>query len=213
MQNSDAISKRIATGVAYVVNPFLLPPLLFGLVLGWSGAPAADVGLAAGGVFLLMTAVPATCLWGMVKSGRVPSVTFVAREERGVLFVIGIGCTLLAATLLAWLLEPTGPIILAIGACIVVSAAMLALLNLRWKISIHAAAISGFVAVLLHLSSEGYPLTDSGAALWVIPLIPLVMWARVRTRAHTLAEVIGGAVVGLLGPLLTLWVLTDAGLR
>lgn len=193
------------------MNPLILPPLLFGLVLGWNGAPAADVGLAAGGVFLLMTAVPAVCLWRMVKNGRVPSVASVAREERGVLFVIGMACTLITATLLAWLLETTGPIILAMGACIVVSAAILALLNLRWKISIHAAAISGFVAVLLHLSSDGYPITDSSAAVWVFPLIPIVMWARVRTRAHTPAEVIGGAVVGLLGPSLTLWVLVGAG--
>ena len=48
-------------------------------------------------------------------------------------------------------------------------------------------------------------------ALFIL-LVPVVMWARVRVRAHTRAQVWGGALFGLLAPALELLVMYGAGL-
>ncbi len=37
-----------------------------------------------------------------------------------------------------------------------------------------------------------------GTALWAAPLIPLICWARVRLSAHTVPEVVAGAIAGAL---------------
>ena len=68
------------------------------------------------------------------------------------------------------------------------SAALLGLLswaiNLAWKISIHAATM-GSTATLATLYSERLGLT-----LWLCALA--LGWARLRTRNHTLLQVIAG---------------------
>jgi membrane-associated phospholipid phosphatase len=68
------------------------------------------------------------------------------------------------------------------------SVALLALVTLVWKISIHSAVASGSVAILAF--SYG-PLVLSGYAL-----VALLGWARVAMGDHTVAQVLAGAVLG-----------------
>ncbi|MFG1928920.1 hypothetical protein [Cryptosporangium sp. NPDC048952] len=57
-----------------------------------------------------------------------------------------------------------------------------------WKISVHTAVMAGTVAILV--------LVVGPWAALATPLVPLVAWSRVRTRAHTLAQVVAGAIMG-----------------
>ena len=62
-------------------------------------------------------------------------------------------------------------------------------INLRWKISVHAASSASCATIALML------VPPLGAALWVGAL--LVGWARVRTHNHTPAQVAAGWGAGV----------------
>lgn len=57
-----------------------------------------------------------------------------------------------------------------------------------WKISVHTAVMAGTVTILV--------LVGGPWAVLAVPLVPLVAWSRVTTRAHTVAQVIAGAIMG-----------------
>ena len=60
-------------------------------------------------------------------------------------------------------------------------------MNLFWKISMHAAGIASLTAIsLIYLPILG---------IVMLALVMLVAWARVRTRNHTLLQVLTGAVL------------------
>ena len=134
----------------------------------------------------------------------------VEQEERSALFLVGIACGIGAIGALWAILDTARPFMVAIGLCVVVAATILCVLNVHWKVSIHATAVSGFVAVLLCASVATE--TATVTMLWLLPLVPLVMWARVRTRSHTVAEVVAGAILGAAIPVSAMGGLSGAGL-
>jgi membrane-associated phospholipid phosphatase len=64
------------------------------------------------------------------------------------------------------------------------------LINLSWKISIHAMGVAGPTAALIYLF--GLP-----GVIFAIT-IPLVMWSRVILKKHTLSQVLAGSILGLI---------------
>jgi membrane-associated phospholipid phosphatase len=78
----------------------------------------------------------------------------------------------------------------------------LILVNIFFKASGHAAGVAGPVSAMIYL----YGLI----ATPLIALIPLTMWARVRTKGHTLSQTIVGA---LLSATITVTVLFLYGFR
>ncbi len=70
-----------------------------------------------------------------------------------------------------------------------------AIITLKWKISIHTAALAGPATYLSVLYDW----------LWILPSIPavlLLIWARVRLKAHTLLQAVLGALVAVVVALL-----------
>lgn len=66
---------------------------------------------------------------------------------------------------------------------------ILFLINLYWKISIHAMGVAGPSVALIYVFG---PL-----GLVFSPIIPLVMWSRLYLKKHTFFQVIIGALLGL----------------
>ena len=63
-------------------------------------------------------------------------------------------------------------------------------INAKLKISMHAAAITGFACLLVLI--YGYKF------IILFLLVPLVAWARIKTRNHTFSQTIAGSVFALL---------------
>ncbi|MCM1152357.1 MAG: hypothetical protein NC328_01720 [Muribaculum sp.] len=73
------------------------------------------------------------------------------------------------------------------------------LINFRWKISAHAAAIAGVAAMLLVINRVGYPCCD--LTWWMLGTVlaaGLLGSARIWLGRHTLAQVLAGYAVGFL---------------
>jgi membrane-associated phospholipid phosphatase len=73
--------------------------------------------------------------------------------------------------------------------CLLVTFAIF-LLNLRFKASIHAAALAGSITALV--STFGVPVLP--AYLLIIPVI----WSRRKLRVHVITDLLVGALIGLL---------------
>ena len=63
------------------------------------------------------------------------------------------------------------------------------------KISLHMAGVGGFSTALLYVF--GAPM------LWAFLSLPLVAWARLHRRKHTPAQLVSGAIAGVLVTILT----------
>ncbi len=70
-------------------------------------------------------------------------------------------------------------------------------INLRWKISIHTWGVAGPTAILLFVFGPW------GVLLGL--LVPPVIWSRVYLKKHTLAQALGGGVVGFVLAAFGLW--------
>jgi hypothetical protein len=64
--------------------------------------------------------------------------------------------------------------------------------TLFWKISFHSSAITA--AASIGIATSGIA---SGWSISALALIPIVAWARVHLRRHTLGQVCAGCIVGL----------------
>jgi membrane-associated phospholipid phosphatase len=203
---------RLAWGVGVVVNPFILPVLLFPLFSAQAGAPAEAVGRAGLIGLTFFAAIPIAYLFWMVRRGRTATIEVRDRTRRYRPFVVGIAAAAAAVPLFWQMDAPGAPLLAALAACITLNAVLLLAVTLRWKISIHAAAITGFSVMLLGAAlMPGEVVRTLYVPVWFC-LVPLVMWARVRTRAHTPRQVVAGALFGLVVPGLEMIALAHLGL-
>ncbi len=86
--------------------------------------------------------------------------------------------------------------------CFLVNTLLLNAINLRWKISAHMMGFTGPLVFLFPLF--GWKL------LWTLPLILLLGWSRVTLRAHTVSQVVAGALAGIALTLIQVWVIISA---
>src|SRR5689334_13921723 len=108
------------------------------------------------------------------------------REQRSLMYIVGIifNCTYLLS--LFFLGAPKILYFLTIG--IILGVAFLSVVNRKIKASIHVAAITALILpVAISYGSYYYLL---------LFLIPLVVWARLKTKRHTLSEIIAGGSIG-----------------
>lgn len=110
------------------------------------------------------------------------------RTNRIYPFIIGIISYLIGTVILLLVHAPLITTILMF--CYFSNTLIMFLINLHWKISIHAIGVSGPTTVLIFVF--GY----FGAILGLI--LPIVMWNRLYLKKHTVFQVIIGALLGFI---------------
>jgi hypothetical protein len=104
-------------------------------------------------------------------------------------------------------------LLMALVGCHLLNTGLLFLITTRWKISVHCASMAGAWATLLyarmHVPGDllatarvGDAVLGAGAVL-----VPLLLWARVRSGAHTWAQATAGTALGLVAPYAELYVI------
>ena len=149
---------------------------------------------------LTLLAVAPICIVWVIEKRRDISIDVPDRNTRLFLFPVAIACQVLSVV--AFVLTHIGDMVAFSVLCLTVTASIF-LLNLRFKASIHAAALAGSVTALALTFG---PLVVP-AYLFLVP----VVWSRRKLRVHHFGELLVGALVGLfLGALLyrlpDLWV-------
>lgn len=208
-----------ANVVSYVVNPLILPPILFGLVLSHYGIPPREIGSTMLMVTLFFGVIPLGYVARLLRRNEVESINVEVRQKRNRPYAVAI-LSSLAAALPAFFVAPSASrLVAALVLCYGLNTTLAALINLRWKISIHLLSIAGFLSFLLFITYPPLPAPSPPQSLlnaeWlacVAVLVPLLMWARVRVGAHTPAQVVAGAAFGLVIPYAELFLLYRTGI-
>lgn len=205
------LGRVIATIVGYVVNPLIFPPIVYGLALSHVGAPPDDVaaGVAIGAVFLGL--VPLVHVGWMWMKGEVGSLEIRNRSKRTEPFLVALGATVLALLVVGGINLEGEQLLAAMLGCHLVNTLLLLGITQRWKISVHCASVAGAVGTLafVHFHVPGGVLGTAGLGRIVLVgglvLIPLLVWARVRSRAHTILQAATGTALGFAAPYLELY--------
>lgn len=136
-------------------------------------------------IFLLLALViPVAYLAYGLWSGKIKDIFITDRRERYTLLVIVSGVAIIFNLILWFYGAPK--LITAYSLAALALALILTGVTFFWKISGHSSVVTMNILTLILTLGTGY--------LWLILLIPVVAWSRVRLKVHTLEQVLVGAL-------------------
>ena len=173
---------------AHLVTTATSPTLLLAVLYPVVGALAVGaVGVAWSLVGMLFTvAIPAFIVDRGVRTGRYTDHHLREREQRAV--PLGLAALSVATGVVVLLVAGAPREISALQVAVLVTVAVATGITLVWKVSFHTAVVAAAASVLTLLGGPWWALS------WVA--VPVVGWARLVLRAHTLAQVAAGLAVG-----------------
>lgn len=175
--------------LARLVSDLLSPPVtgLISLLVVAYAARQPSAWLWVSIAVILTIGVPVSYILWKVRRGEISDFHIPIRSQRIRPMILVILCVLL--TLLIFWLGHAPAIFFSMLVFSLILSVIILLITLRWKISAHSAAIAALAMLCVQFISQ--------ALLPMMLLIPLVAWARVRIRRHTLAQTIAGAALGI----------------
>jgi len=205
-----------AVAASYIVSPLALPPLVYGAVLAHVGASQGDIAWGMGIGLVFLSVVPLVHVVGMRLQGRIASLEIRDRSKRTEPFLVALGAGGVALATVLGIDIAGRRLLAALVACHVLNTTLLFLVTTRWKISVHCASVAGAVSTLAfvrnHVPGQALDAAVAGPAVLVggAGLVGLMVWARVRSRAHTLSQAVAGTSMGLVAPYVELAALSAA---
>lgn len=179
-------AETLARLISGLLNPIFTSTLVFWAFTSQVQAPARSRTVWLAVAFVFSTALPLTYVLVLRQKGDIPALLIPDRQQRTRPLLAGIGSYLLGVIGLS--IADAPGLLVALMGCYATSAAAAALINVRWKISLHAVGAWGTLAALCY--GLGY------RALYASPLALGVVWARLRLRAHTPAQLLAGGGLG-----------------
>lgn len=183
-----------AKSISILFNPLVLVlPLFYVLALE---SPDTTKKLAI--AILFFSLVPLLVLVLFKALRRIETLEIRNQHNRHLPFLFGITSFMAGYLVLIYLYGAIG-IVQAAGFALAGSSAIAALINVRWKISIHCTAVAMTSVFLLHVggASISGPLFITSVALAIL-ICAGMMWSRVIQGAHSLPQTIAGILFGLL---------------
>ena len=196
----------VANFLSTVLSPLLMPTYGVFLVLWVSVLCLLPYGTR---VAVLLICMGITCILPLIFLSVLRHFKLVKnlhvdiREQRFIPYLFTVLCYAVAAYYLYYCHSPQWFVMFMVGSAITVL--LMALINLKWKISAHMAGIGGVVALLYQLHVQGLSAFD---LLWLLCFVIIVAGAlgsaRLALRRHNLWQVLAGAVLGFLCVSLTM---------
>lgn len=158
--------------------------------------PAVWVFIAILGTLLLTCILPITAIWILIRRGEVKDLEIANAGERTMPYIYSImGFGFWCYLMIAILEVPLSIRYVALGATLAL--AVIAFVNRYWKISAHLTGLGGLIGGIMSycLGISAIP-TWGTYVLWLCISLVL-MYARVRLKAHTPAQVCAGWLLGI----------------
>jgi len=177
---------QLARWVSILFDSSVLSLGVFPLV-GWTAAGWRGIGWAVVAL-LILTGIPLVYIQVGMRRGWVSDWELTRRGERPRFIAVSFASDVLALLVLGW---GNAPHILWVLALVYAGLGLtMFTISSMWKISLHMVGVSGFSTLLVFVFGAG--------AWWTFLSLPLVAWARLERKKHTLAQLIAGAVDGIL---------------
>lgn len=185
--------RRFSEIVSAIFNFYFWTPIsIFAAVLK-TGLEDSQIVLILPICLVLDVILPMLIFLLLVKIGKIKNASLVKREDRPLIF--GLSTLLFAvSTLLSFFLANN--LFFAIHLSMFIVASTVFLITLFFKISGHVLINIGFIFILNFLFDW--------KLMWLFLLVPIVAFARLYLKKHTVAEVLAGGIVGLVEPYLIL---------
>lgn len=192
--------RKLSEIISAIFSPLLVPTygmLLAAFLTILNFLPVNLLWTAVGITFVITCLIPVSAIMALYRSGVISDPGLNERKERyipygvAVLCYLGCGFFFYKASAPLWLPMFFGGAVLA--TCVNVT------VNYWWKISAHAAAMGGLVALIFRVVASHYALYNMNVWLSaVIIAAGVVMTARVYLERHTLWQVLAGFANGFL---------------
>jgi membrane-associated phospholipid phosphatase len=130
--------------------------------------------------------LPTLYIFILSRKGRVTDFDVYLRQQRSKPYIFSLAC--MGLSLILMFIFRAQVLIILISVISVVQTLLLFGINHYWKISAHVATSSAFAVIFWMLMGIW--------GLWMFFLVPLVAWSRIRMQRHTLAQTIGGGLLG-----------------
>ena len=180
--------KRIANLTSNILNPFLVSLAII-LLLSFESTSSTLDAVKWSLILIAVSILPVfSVVVYLVRSGRLDGIFTSVRRQRTKLYWLAGACAGVACAILVYCGGP--PILVAAFVAGLSAIVVFMGINLWWKISLHTAFVTASVAVLVIL----YGWIAAVAVL----LIPLMSWARIELKHHSLAQVAAGALLAAL---------------
>jgi len=176
---------RVANLISNTINPFLTGMIIILAICLESTNTIPDAlrwALVATGLSMLPIFFVVVYL---VIKRRVDSVFANTRQQRTIIYFVSLGLAVIGCIAL-WLLGAPYALVISFLVALIAGTVFM-IINFWWKISLHTAAITALVTILITLF--GYP------ALVSALLVPLVMWSRVALGHHSILQTIAAAIL------------------
>lgn len=198
--------KRVSQILSYIFSPLLVPT--YGMILAsflsvLSVLSARVLCTTVAITFVITCVIPACGIMAMYKTGFLTDPGVNVRTERSLPYALTILCYVGCCFFLYRAGAPSWLTMFYAGGG--AAALINAVVNLKWKISAHAAAMGGLVAMLFRIATMHQSVVDLN--IWISAVVVLagaVMTARVYLQRHTLMQVLAGCANGFL----CVWLLT-----
>ncbi len=190
--------KRISQLLSFIFSPLLVPS--YGMMLAsflsvLAVLPLRVLWTTVAITFVITCLLPLTGILALYKSGMVKDPGLNARGERFIPYVLAMLCYLGCAFFLYRASAPVWLSLFYVGGATAI--AINTLVNIKWKISAHAAAVGGLVALLFRLAASHQAIYDMN--VWIscgVIVAGMVMTARVYLGRHSLLQVLAGVANG-----------------
>lgn len=174
-------SKKVAQIISFIFGIRVLPFILLPLVLLKSGLSSEQLTIIFPLVIFFQILVPIGYIYFALKTKKATSWDLPIKEERkGFLIVTLISCLISLAVIYYY----GNTFLFRLSAAVIVNLAIIAVITKFWKISFHASLVT-ITAILLNSLFEWQ-------FIWLLLLIPLVFWARLRLGEHDIFQLVAG---------------------
>jgi hypothetical protein len=161
---------------------------------------SAHLGLWNWGLFYIffVIGIPTLYVIWLLRSGKISDFHMRSREERmKPMYFTVVACILAWIILILFDVRYELRLFAGIG---ILLTSLLTIITKFWKISIHATSVSGLSTFMVALFGWSFGL--------VLLAIPLITWARMRTKNHSFKQLIAGTLVGSSFILIVLKIIT-----
>jgi len=190
--------KRLAKLISNTLNPFVVSAVVI-ILLAFRETSAASEAIKWAAISLALSVLPTLIVViFLVCSKRMDGFFSTTRKERNIAYLFASGLGAIACGLL-WHLS--APEILAITFTAgLISMVLFTGINYYWKVSLHTAFVAASLAIVIIICGT--------EAVWAVIFLPLVAWARIELKQHSITQVIVG---GLLAALITIGIFWGFG--
>lgn len=183
--------------ISLVFQPLLIPTYAMILLMNmdvFSLLPLIWRWIAIIGTLLFTGILPAIPIWLLMKRGEVNDLFISKKEERTMPYLFSFMAYIFWA-LFMWRTLQFPTFIVAMGMGSAVSIFIIVFINLKWKISAHAAGMGGFCGAVFGVC---YRTAINPVWLFAVILVisAFVALSRIELKAHTPGQVLAGYLVG-----------------